>query len=81
MTSSAELIQQGLDDEFGVFCRRFCGGCGDRAPRLSGCAVLKLDAYLYLKKNFGMAHTARHLNDEVDKLISEDLKKSTRRTR
>ncbi len=80
--SSTESLQSGLDIEFGVFCKQVCGGCeGQLRPRLFDCAVLKLDAYLYLKKKFGVAHAAKHLNSEIDKLISEDLKKSTRRTR
>ena len=62
------------DVEIPVFCGRICKFChGPSEEILIECPVIKLDAYLQLKSEGGMAHAAKNLSSSIRERVDDDL--------
>ncbi len=74
------------EQEFGIFCRKVCARCNpverevDTRQMLGGCPAIRGIAYFGLKSEYTFGQIAKHLPDEIEAIITQDLIMATANT-
>lgn len=76
MSVSSNGAVKWMGDNFAYYCRRVCKLCNptDTTKKmLMECPVIKLDAYIYLKKDHNAAQTSALLRNAIEETVTDEM--------